>query len=185
MSNVSALRVVGGLAAVVTLGLLVVGGASGSSSARAEDAAKITMERKGKRLFFEGPKSVESGAKLKVQNNTNPRVVGPHTFSLVERSALPESKEEKRNCRNLGGICGKIAEAHEVDPETGAVGKPDVDNGKKGWDKSTTPKSAGDSWVTQKKGGRTAREVSAKGGENLFFLCAVHPRMQGELEVEG
>jgi hypothetical protein len=186
VSNANGLRVVGALAVVVALGVLGIAAAAlGSSSAKATETAEISMERKGKRLFFEGPNSVESGAKLKVENNTNPRVVGPHTFSLVERAALPKSKEEKRDCRNFAGICGKIAEAHEVDPETGMVSKPNIDNGKKGWDRATTPKRAGDSWVVQRKGASESREVSAKPGEKLFFLCAVHPRMQDKLEVEG
>jgi hypothetical protein len=186
MKQAKRLRVLGFAVSLAAVGALGIGQlASGSSSSRAEDSAKITMDRKGKKLFFEGPERVESGAKLKIENNTNPRTVGPHTFSLVERSALPKGKEEKRDCRNFGGICGRIAEAHEVDPETGEVGKPNVDNGKKGWDKATTQKSDGDSWVTQRKGERTAREVSAGGGENLFFLCVVHPQMQGKLEVEG
>jgi hypothetical protein len=182
----SALRALGATASLVALGVLAVAGAaSGSSAAKAKDTAKLSMEREGKKLFFEGPGSVESGAKLRIENNTNPRTIGPHTFSLVERSALPKGKEEKRECRNFGGICGRIAEEHEVDLDTGQVGEPNVDGGKKGWDEPTTRNRGGDSWVTQKKGEREARKVSAKDGDNLFFLCVVHPQMQGKLEVRG
>jgi hypothetical protein len=186
LDKASTLRVPGTLAALVALCVLAVAAAaSGSSSAHPHDTAKISMERKGKKLFFEGPDSIEAGARLKVENNTNPRTVGPHTFSLVERSALPEGKVEKKECRNFERICGRIAEVHEVDLDTGAVGRPNVDNGKKGWDKATTQKSAGDSWVTQKKGQRESREVSAKPGESLFVICAVHPQMQDKVELKG
>jgi hypothetical protein len=186
LSKASSLRALGVGAALVALGVLGVAGAASGSSAKAkDDVAKFSMERKGKKIFFEGPDSVESGAKLKVENNTNPRIIGPHTFSVVERSALPKGLEEKRECGRLQRICGEIAQAHEADPQTGQVGEPNVDEGKKGWDKPTTHKSFGDSWFTQKNGERESREVSADGGENLWFICAVHPQMQTKVEVRG
>jgi hypothetical protein len=180
-------RALGVAVSLVALTALGVTAASGSSSARAKDTAKITMERQGKKIFFEGPDSVESGAKLKIENNTNPRIIGPHTFSLVERSALPKGKVERRECRNFeqGSICARIGEVHEVDLDTGQVGEPNVDNGAKGWNKATTKKADGDTWVTQRKGAKESREVSADAGENLIFICAVHPQMQGKLEVRG
>jgi hypothetical protein len=186
LRNANELRALGVGAALVALGVLGVAGAASGSSAKAkDDVAKFSMERKGKKIFFEGPDSVETGAKLKIENNTNPRIIGPHTFSIVERTALPKGLEEKRECARFQRICGRIGEAHEVDLQTGQVGEPNVDNGKKGWDKATTHKTFGDTWVTQRKGAKESREVSADGGENLWFICAVHPQMQVKVEVRG
>ena len=36
-------------------------------------------------LRFEAPKTIASGEELEVLNQTNPKQVGPHTFSLVTR----------------------------------------------------------------------------------------------------
>jgi hypothetical protein len=186
LRNANGLRALGVGAALVALGVLGVAGAASGSSAKAkDDVAKFSMERQGKKIFFEGPGSVESGAKLKVENNTNPRIIGPHTFSIVERTALPKGLEEKRECARFQRICRRIAEVHEADVQTGQVDAPNVDNGKKGWDKATTHKADGDTWFTQRRGDKESREVSASGGENLWFICAVHPQMQTKVEVRG
>jgi hypothetical protein len=178
------LRVLGACAALIALSVVVAGGAASGSSSKANSATTITIEGKTHRaLRFVAPESIEAGEKLEIENLTKPRKVGPHTFSLLERPALPKGLDEKRKCAKLGGICGDIAEAHKVDPQAGTVGKPNVDAGKKGWDASFSGNSKGDTWFTAKR--KESREVTAEPGENLFFLCVVHPQMQGKLEVEG
>jgi hypothetical protein len=147
------------------------------------DPATISMEVAGKRLSFDGPDTVVKGQELRIVNDTSPRKVGPHTFSLVKQSLLPDTPKEFKQCFTPGKICMKIALAHKLNPKTEEIGKTVVDAGVKGWNRSFTKRQNGDSWYTEKKGGSTSRRVSASAGTTLRFLCAVHPDMQGEIKV--
>lgn len=158
-------------------------GASASSADRQDDVATITMELKGKKTFFAGVKSVESGDDLAIVNNTDPEAIGPHTFTLLEKSELPKTKDEIKECYKLKSeFCAGIVEDHEVNLKTGEIGKPSVDVGKKGWDTSYGKK--GDSWVAEAEGDEEERVVSAKPGTKLYYFCLVHPDMQGKLKVK-
>jgi hypothetical protein len=180
------LRAGGALMALSALVLIGTGGGAAADEAAKRATAKITMEKNGNRLFFDGPATVEKGDKLKVENLTNPRRVGPHTFSLVKKGALPTSKNQIKRCASGElPVCLKVFKAHEVDFETFEVGKPDVENGKQGWDAAFGSRKAGDSWYTEKKGEKDTRKVSARSGKTLRFFCVVHPDMQGKIKVEG
>ncbi|HEX2160547.1 MAG TPA: hypothetical protein VHF88_01865 [Thermoleophilaceae bacterium] len=143
----------------------------------------ITMEAQGKRLVFDGPETVQKGDELRIVNDTSVRKYGPHTFSLVKQSLLPDSGKEFRQCFTPGKICMEIAMAHKFNPRTEKVGKPVVNAGKRGWDRSFNGKRNGDSWYTDKKDQSFTRRVTAKAGTTLSFICAVHPDMQGEIDV--
>jgi hypothetical protein len=158
-------------------------GASASDADRQDGVATITMELEGKRAFFAGAKSVESGSDLAIVNNTDPREIGPHTFTLVEKSELPKGEQEMKDCFKFKSeFCLKIVKHHKVNLKTGEIGKPDIDVGKKGWDASYGKK--GDSWATAEEGEETDRVVSAKPGSKLFYFCLVHPDMQGKVKVK-
>jgi hypothetical protein len=179
-------RIAGAATVVAVAGAGALGAAPSSAQKDYDVPKNITIKavQKGKKLKFAGPSKVEKGAKIKVLATTNPRKVGPHTFSLVKPSALPEGKAELKDCgKNLGGVCGKIAKAHKVNLKNGKVGKPSVDVGKKGWDKSFGKK--GDSYVAETKGATQTRVVKAKAGSKLTFFCAVHPEMQKTVKVTG
>ena len=100
-------RAAGVTAAVVAVGAGGVAaiGASASDAGKAGGGhvAKIKMEVKGKGknadLFFQGPKKVEKGTKLKIINKTLPSKVGPHTFTLVKKNRLPKSKKGIKELR--------------------------------------------------------------------------------------
>jgi hypothetical protein len=184
--NVRMLRVGGVLAALSALTIVAVGGAASADTASKRATAKITMEKDGRNLFFAGPESVEKGAKLKVENLTSPRKVGPHTFTLVKKGSLPSSRNEFKKCARFElPVCTKVLKAHEVDPETGEVGKAKVENGRKGWDAAFSRARKGDSWYTERKNDTDSRKVSANAGKTLRFFCVVHPDMQGKIKVEG
>jgi plastocyanin len=182
------LRAAGAVGAVGLVAVAVAGGSATASPSAGKQggAALITMEKDGKKLFFEGPETVAPGQKLKIQNLTNPRQVGPHTFSLVGQSTLPETNKEIRKCsRQFAGICGAIAKWHKVDLESGEVGRNPVKTGADGWDRAGNLKRKGDSWVSEKENQSFAQEVTAPEGKVLHFICAVHAEMQGEIRVEG
>jgi plastocyanin len=175
----------GGVAATAAAGALVIGGsATADSPAKRAGATVITMDRDGRDLFFEGPATVEAGTQLKIKNKTNPRTVGPHTFSLVREKAIPEGKEQIKRCeRELRGMCGEIVRWHKVDLQTGEIGENPVEVGKDGWDRKGDRKKKGDSWVSERKGQSFKREVTAPVGKELTYFCAVHAAMRGSIEV--
>ena len=185
MKHLRTLRVAGGVAALAALTAVgATGGAAAQAPAKA-DATVISMERDGKKLFFNAPPTVEAGTTLKIKNKTNPRAVGPHTFSLVKPKFLPEGNKEIKACsRKLAAICGAVAfKWHRIDPETFEVTENPVVVGKDGWDKQGSLKQKGDSWISDRKKQAFKREVSAPAGKTLTFLCVVHAEMQGQITV--
>jgi uncharacterized cupredoxin-like copper-binding protein len=103
----------------------------------------------------------------------------PHSISFVKKSQLPRTTRAINKCagdNGPGGICLKFAIAHQVNIQTGDVGKPVVDVHKPGVD------GPGDSlFIPPGKGVKF--HVTAKKGTTLYFMCAVHPWMQGSIKV--
>ena len=147
------------------------------------EPATISMELQGKRLFFDGPATVAKGEKLRIVNDTSVRRVGPHTFSLAKKSVLPDTPRELRRCFTPGKVCMDIATAHRFNPKTDKIGRPVVNAGARGWNRSFTRDRTGDSWYTETKGETHTRRVTASAGSTLRFLCAIHPDMQGKIKV--
>lgn len=179
-------RFVGGVTtATVAMGLL----AAGTSPAQTYDYnlpkdKTIDIVMKGKDPLFKGPKSIQRGAKLTIDNTTSPKKIGPHTFTLIDPSLLPKGKKELKACFHFAGVCGTILHAHKANPKTGAVKKPLVKAGKKGWDTEFTETKKGDSFVFLKKDETFGQKVTAKKGTTLFYFCDVHPFMQGKIKVK-
>ena len=180
----------GATAATIVIALGVAGTAAMSVSAapRRSDAKpgqstiRIKADFKKKKLFFDGPKRVEKGSKLRILDTTDPSKVGPHTFTLVKESHVPRTKKQVNDCgRLLTAVCKRVVKDHKVNLKTGEVGKPIVDPGKTGWDKSYGKK--GDSSVFEAKGSSNTRRVSAKAGTKLYYMCLVHPFMHGSFKV--
>jgi hypothetical protein len=173
-----------GLAIVV--GATAVGLTAGSGPASAQynvgtgpKTIRIVMD--GREPVFKAPKRISAGQKLTIVNKTSAKKIGPHTFTLVRKGLLPKTPKQIKKCANGNTrLCKNIAKAHKfTPPET--INKPNVDVGKRGWDKSFGKR--GDSWFTPDKGTSETRKVRARAGKTLYFLCAVHPFMQGKIKV--
>jgi plastocyanin len=93
----------------------------------------------------------------------------PHTITVVRRSQLPSSFPEAFNCRP----CNEALDAH-----FGSGGPPvtRVDVGAPGFNQP------GDSLLLL-DGGSIGATITASAGSHLFYLCAIHPWMQGRLTV--
>ena len=115
--------------------------------------------------------TVKSGATVKLANKA--KTEDPHTISLVKKSQLPKTAKQAFNC----AACNAFFGAHEVNEQTGEPGKPVVDVGQPGYDQP------GDSMVIAPKG-KISFKVSAKKGTTLYYLCAIHPWMQGKIKVK-
>jgi plastocyanin len=176
------LRVAGAVAALAAAGAVATAG-----TVAAADVAKgvdATIKIKGNaHPRFVAPDTVIAGSDLGIVNRTNPQVIGPHTFSLIEKSELPRTRDEFKRCARIRGICKQIANDHGVFPPADfEVDEPDVENGSTGWDTTYDGEDSGDSWLTENEDELAHRQVTADPG-NLWFLCIVHPDMQGKVKV--
>ena len=103
----------------------------------------------------------------------------PHTLTIVPRAQLPKTAEQAEQC----AAC-RLATPHLKNPKAEpGPGNPIVhwvlDKGKPGLD------TVGDSIAIQPGGPHKSItiQVSAKAGTTLYYLCAVHPWMQGKIIV--
>jgi plastocyanin len=168
-------------AAALTLAL--VGTAAAATPTGVTDV--ISMDLTKGKLKFTGPESVTVGDKLEIVNKTNPKQVGPHTFSLVTKGSLPKTPKARKNCFAPKKICLAIAIWHGFNPKTEQITKNPAKAGPAGWSTAgdATGKK-GDSWFSgEKKGGHFSQEVTAEAGTTLYYMCAVHPWMQGKVNV--
>jgi hypothetical protein len=107
---------------------------------------------------------------------------GPHTLTIVSKKDLPKTAAAAFNCK----ICNKLAAAHGADPNTEAP--PKFQFLENGVGENGTPPvldRPGDSGVfmTNKKGEKISFKVGAKKGKTLYFMCLIHPWMQGRIQV--
>jgi hypothetical protein len=168
---------------VTALALAVtVSGAAAATPTGVTQTVSIELT-KGK-LKFVGPESVTVGDQLEIVNETNPKQVGPHTFSLVTKGSLPKTPKARKNCFTPKHICLAVAIWHGFNPKNEAITKNPAKAGPAGWSTAgNATGKKGDSWFTEKKGETFSQEVTAAAGTTLYYLCAVHPFMQGKVNV--
>jgi hypothetical protein len=137
-------------------------------------------------LKFVAPPTVTQGDDLEIVNNTNPRQVGPHTFSLVTKGSLPKTPGARKNCFTPKHICLSIAKWHGLNKKEEVTINP-AKAGADGWSTMGSTAKKGDSWFTEKKNDSITQQVTANDStteaKTLYFLCAVHPWMQGKVTV--
>ncbi len=159
---------------------------SPTTGATATAANTILMKADKKGLRFEGPKTIVAGEELTIVNKSNPKQVGPHTFSLVTESSLPKTPKTRQLCFTKGHICMAIAGWHGV-KGNGPVKQNPAKAGADGWDTAGSVSKKGDSWFTGEKPGtsivqQVTADVSA-GPNTLYYICAIHSFMQGKITV--
>jgi plastocyanin len=137
---------------------------------------------KGK-LKFVAPPSVTQGDELEIVNETNPKKVGPHTFSLVTKGSLPKTEPARKGCFTPKHICLSVAQWHGFNPKTEQISINPAKAGPAGWSTMGSTSKKGDSWFTGEKPNTSfTQQVTANPG-TLYFMCAIHPWMQGKVQV--
>lgn len=137
-------------------------------------------------LKFVGPESVKQGDELKIVNETDPKKVGPHTFSLVTKGSLPKTAKARKGCFAPKHICLSVAQWQGFDFKTEKITINPAEAGAEGWSTLGSTSKKGDSWFTgEKKGTSITQQVSADPATTgtLYYLCAIHPWMQGSVKV--
>jgi plastocyanin len=131
-------------------------------------------------FFSPGTITVKSGGTITFKFD-KPGSMEPHTMTILRQSDLPKTGAQAENCKP----CERYATPHLKNPKA----PPDQNNpivhwilnkGKPGFD------TVGDSVAIQEPGKHksVAIKVTAKPGTTLYFLCAVHPWMQGKIVVK-
>jgi len=129
--------------------------------------------------FTPGTVTVKSGCSLTVTFATAGQDEG-HSLSIVEQSDLPKTTAEMENCK----ICRQIAAKHVKHPgqplgPTNPVVHWIVNVGVPGLD------APGDSVVISPSSHkRVTLPISAPAGRILYFICGLHPWMQGKILVK-
>ena len=174
------------MATLVALCALVPALAIGADSPDATATPTVYMKGGGEGLRFEAPRTVTAGEDLRVFNSTDPKRVGPHTFSLITKGSVPKTPQAGKVCFSKGHICKAIAQWHGV-KGNGPVKKNPAEAGAPGWDTMGSVTSKGDSWFTGNKPKTSiVQQVSvdtSAGPQRIYFLCAIHPEMSGSINV--
>jgi plastocyanin len=178
------------LAAVAALGVsaLAIGPASAATKPKpklkpntiethGELKVKINAYIQDGQRFLPGDLKVKSGATVTLKNKSTDGA--PHSLSLVKKSVLPKTGADIMAC----AACGPLMVAHQADPNTGEPQVPLVDVGGAGFDTMGDATTAGDSIFLPPKG-KVTFKVTAKKGSRLYFMCAIHPWMQGSFIVK-
>jgi plastocyanin len=130
--------------------------------------------------FSPGTAAVKSGQSITFKFG-GAKSMEPHTLTIVKKSDLPTTGAQIENCKP----CERYATPHLKNPKA----PPDQSNpivhwilnkGKPGLD------VPGDSVAIQEPGAHKSVtiKVSAPAGTTLYFVCAVHPWMQGKIVVQ-
>jgi hypothetical protein len=180
--------VVASAGALAAIGIAAPVWASGSdSAAEPAPANTVLMEGSGHSIHFTYPKTIVAGEELTIENRTNSKKVGPHTFSLVTEADIPKTKKQDKICFTPGHICKAVATWHGVKGNNGPPTKNPAKAGNPGWDTEGSLKKKGDSWFTgQKKNASYTAPVTVNtstGPQKLTFMCVIHPWMHGSIEV--
>ncbi|SRR6266542_6904733 len=128
--------------------------------------------------FAPGTVTVASGGTLTFEYGDKEQE--PHTLTVVPKSGLPKTAAQAENC----AACQKYATPHLKNPKA----PPDEHNpivhwtlskGNPGFD------TVGDSLAIQPGAHKKINvKVTAPAGTTLYFVCAVHPWMQGKIVVK-
>jgi plastocyanin len=129
--------------------------------------------------FTPGTVTVTSGSTLTFTYGN--KQMDPHTLTIVPKARLPKTPPQIDQC----AVCRQYATPHLKNPKAPpGPGNPIVhfvlDKGSPGFD------TVGDSLAIEPSPGHKSItvQVSAPAGTTLYFVCAVHPWMQGKIVVK-
>jgi plastocyanin len=121
--------------------------------------------------------SVTSGSVVRWVDNDED-ADDPHTVTIADQADLPQTIEQGEACFEPGGFCIQTIEAHDPGLDELPPFNFVVNTGGPGLD------ARGDSLLF---GGpfdqAVEAQVTAPAGTTLYYLCVIHPWMQGSIKV--
>jgi plastocyanin len=171
------------VAAVASLLAAFAPAAANAETPATGNTAVVHIEEVKGALKFVAPATVTQGDQLEVVNETDPHKVGPHTFSLVTKGSIPKTPSARKSCFTPKHICLSISIWHGFNPKTEKISINPAEAGPPGWSTPGSTTKKGDSWFTgEKKGSSFSQQVTAA-PQTLYFMCAIHPWMHGQITV--
>jgi plastocyanin len=154
---------------------------AGSAVVKAFGGEKVAINKylADEMRFSPGTVTVKSGSMLTFEYGDKQQE--PHTLTIVPKGQLPKTAAQVEQC----AVCRKFATPHLKNPkappgENNPIVHFVLNKGSAGLDE------IGDSVAIQPdpKHKSISVKVSAKPGTTLYFVCAVHPWMQGKIIVK-
>ena len=103
----------------------------------------------------------------------------PHTITIARRSDLPQNIAQLNACYDPGALCAETIEAHDPGSDFTPPFNFRVNRGGPGLD------ARGDSLLFAGPVNQAIQgQVTAPAGRTLYYLCVVHPWMQGSITVQ-
>ena len=163
------------IALLLSAGVAVGAGAQGAHTVKTEGRGTFVPNGLVQETlhFWPGNISVKSGGSLTWV--ASDKSGDPHTISIVTRADWPKTLNQVFHCGARGTICRRILKAQFP---KGQPPLPVVNVGPPGLDEP------GDSLLIAPGHPNTAI-VSAPPGTVLYYMCAIHPWMQGTITVTG
>jgi plastocyanin len=163
----------------VGVGFALASSSSGAVTVKTFAADKVAINKylRNDLQFKPGTVTVKSGGTLRFTYGD--REQEPHTLTIVPKAQLPKTVQQVENC----SVCQRYATPHLKNPRAQpGPGNPIIhwtlNQGQPGLD------TIGDSLAIQPGAHKTiSAVVSAPAGTTLYFVCAVHPWMQGKIVV--
>jgi len=160
---------------LVSMGVLVASaGESKTVKTRGSNTVHPNAMISSNLRFSPGPVTVASGGTIIWQHADDTEE--PHTATIVEQSDLGDTFLEVFGCLEPGGVCEQALTAHfTFGPVLDAFGP--------GNPAAPEFNEVGDS-ILFFHGESVAVTITAPPGTNLYYLCAIHPWMQGIIQVK-
>jgi plastocyanin len=103
----------------------------------------------------------------------------PHTVTIGRRSDLPQTIAQLEACYEPGALCAETIEAHDPGSDFAPPFNIRVNRGQPGLN------TRGDSLLFAGPFAQAIRgRVTAPAGRTLYYLCVIHPWMQGSIAVQ-
>jgi plastocyanin len=183
------------LALLVGMAILGTVGNSGISSAQAVDHNVLILggptiipgESLTNNWRFEDRNIVVNPGDIVAWDNTGPDEDAPHTITLVRQSKLPANLREMQECLyDRGQPCRSALHRHGTSRPRSISSATSPGNLKKILEDDKDNEHGLDEprdsrWIRQQHYVRV--HISAAPGTTLYYLCALHPWMQGSIEV--
>jgi plastocyanin len=123
--------------------------------------------------------SVTSGSVVRWVDNDED-ADDPHTVTIADQADLPSTIEELDACFAPGGLCIETIAAHDPGLDEEPPFNLVVNTGGPGLD------ARGDSLLFGGPFDQSVEaQVTAPAGSTLYYLCVIHPWMQGSIKVRG
>jgi plastocyanin len=103
----------------------------------------------------------------------------PHTVTIARKADLPQNIAQLEACYEPGALCAETIEAHDPGSDQQPPFNFRVNRGGPGLDRR------GDSLLFGGPFDQAIRgRVTASAGRTLYYLCVIHPWMQGSITVQ-